>query len=151
MTDFDYNSPSLYNPGHLRIQNREARGLIEFAIDTARSWDVVASDDAEIRRVSDWYQAEFWDGMQVDFAELIPDIASRRFWCRAFFRYGEAGVPPRVGQSRCELLAGQVHLQRGHPRAHASAGGEGHRPGVDGPDAAGLGGRSRVAQAVGPR
>ena len=85
MTDFEYNSPSLYNPGHLRIQNREARGLIEFAIDTARSYEVAASDDAEIRRVSDWYEAEFWDGMQVNFAELFPDIASRRFWCRAFF------------------------------------------------------------------
>jgi hypothetical protein len=85
MTDFKYHSPSPYNPGHLHVQNREARGLIEFAIDTARAYEEASSDAGEIRRISAWYENQFWDGMGVDVAELFPDIASRRFWCRVFF------------------------------------------------------------------
>lgn len=85
MTDFEYNSSSPYNPGHLHVQNREARGLIEFAIETAQSYEEAASNAEEIRRIADWYGGQFWDGMGIDVAELFPDIVARRFWCRVFF------------------------------------------------------------------
>jgi hypothetical protein len=85
MTDFKYNSPSPDNPGRLHVPNREARGLIEFAIDTARSYEDATSNDEEIWRIDDWYEKQFYDGMIIDIAELAPDVASRRFWCRAFF------------------------------------------------------------------
>jgi hypothetical protein len=85
MTDFKYNAPSPYNSGHLHVPNRVARGLIEFAIDTARSYEDATSNPEETRRITDWYEEQFFDGMLIDIAELFPDIASRRFWCRAFF------------------------------------------------------------------
>lgn len=99
MTDFEYDSPSPYNPGCLHIQNREARGLIEFAIDTARSYGEAASDAGEIKRISDWYGDQFWDGMAIDVATLFPDIGSRRFWCRVFFDLARRVFRRELGNS----------------------------------------------------
>src|SRR4051812_41323477 len=85
MTDFEYRSPSPYNPGHLHVQNRKARGLIEFPLDVARTYGGAAANAGEVARVAAWYAAEFFDGMIIDLAALFPDAPARRFWCRAFF------------------------------------------------------------------
>jgi hypothetical protein len=85
MTDFEYNSLSPYNPGHLHVQNREARGLIKFAIDTARSYED-ATNNAELIRYIDYLYYDYnCYLMDINVAELFPDITSRRFWCRVFF------------------------------------------------------------------
>ncbi len=85
MTDFEYESLSPYNPRSLHVQNRQARALIEFALETARRYVPSESEPAEIERIANWYGTQFWDGMTINLAELFPSADSRRFWCRVFF------------------------------------------------------------------
>ena len=125
MTDFEYNSHSPYNPGHLHIPNREARGIIEFAIDTARSYGEATSKAEEVQRIAEWYEEQFFDGMGIDVAELFPDVASRRFWCRVFFDVARRVFRRELGNRDVSFWQTK-YLQRGDCRAYALAGGKGH-------------------------
>jgi hypothetical protein len=97
MTNFQYNSPSPYNPRFLRVQNRRARTMFEFSIATARLIAAGEDEAKELQRVANWYEKQFFDGMVVEIAVLFPSQLSRRFWCRAFLDAASDVVQGKLG------------------------------------------------------
>jgi hypothetical protein len=104
MTDFEYASPSPYNPRSLHVQNRRARALIGFALETARRYEPSESDPAEIERIANWYETQFWDGMGIDLAQLFSSADSRRFWCRVFFDAAHHVLHNRLANPEARFL-----------------------------------------------